>query len=237
MTGASDLRRVLSPIFLRPSSGRHTRVRGTALRGGQRKIGATRRKPTTDRFGALAVPTCGTSWIFFSFARIIAGQARGPKRWCHASVGLDEQLTTYQLQTFLHAGQAKSHASTRRIDVEADAFIANGEMDGVAGSAKMHIELLDLAVSHRVVQGFLEDPEETERRVGGTFAGTFSERKSISTFFCPETSRQKPRMAATIPRQQPWRVQLVRQRLHIGDDLRGLLLKRIQAAEGLARGI
>ena len=35
-------RRVLSPIFLCPSSGRHTRVRETVLRGGQRKIGATR---------------------------------------------------------------------------------------------------------------------------------------------------------------------------------------------------
>jgi hypothetical protein len=40
-------------------------------------------------------------------------------------------------QTFLHAGQAESLASTRRIDVEADAFIANGEIDGVPGSAKM----------------------------------------------------------------------------------------------------
>src|SRR5688572_11200822 len=36
----AGLRRVLSPIFLFPSSGRHTRVRETALRGGQRKIGS-----------------------------------------------------------------------------------------------------------------------------------------------------------------------------------------------------
>ncbi len=43
-----EARRVLSPIFLRPSSGRHARVRGTALRGGQRKIGATRRNPSAQ---------------------------------------------------------------------------------------------------------------------------------------------------------------------------------------------
>src|SRR4029450_3162511 len=79
---------------------------------------------------------------------------------------LDEQLATDQLQTFLHAGQAESQASTRRIDVEANAFITNGEMDGVPGSAKIDIEMPDPAVSHRVVQGFLEDPEETERHVG-----------------------------------------------------------------------
>ena len=113
---------------------------------------------------------------------------------------LDEQLATYQLQTFLHAGQAESQASTRRIDVEANAFITNGEMDGVPGSAKMHIEMPGPAVSHRVVQGFLEDPEETERHVRRDTPGTFSSRKSISTFFCPESSSQKPRIAATTPR-------------------------------------
>ena len=36
--------RVLSPIFFRPSSGRQARVHETALRGGQKKIGATRRE-------------------------------------------------------------------------------------------------------------------------------------------------------------------------------------------------
>jgi hypothetical protein len=32
---------------------------------------------------------------------------------------LDDQLATYQLQTFLHAGQTESPASIRRIDVSA----------------------------------------------------------------------------------------------------------------------
>ena len=41
--------RVLSPIFLCPSSGRHARGRETALRGGQRTIGATRREGCETR--------------------------------------------------------------------------------------------------------------------------------------------------------------------------------------------
>ncbi len=41
-SGFKTFARVLSPIFLCPSSGRQARVRETALRGGQRKIGATR---------------------------------------------------------------------------------------------------------------------------------------------------------------------------------------------------
>jgi hypothetical protein len=80
-------------------------------------------------------------------------------------VRLDDQLATDQVQTLLHAGQAESHASTRRIDVEADAFITHGEVDGVPGSAKMHIEMPRPTVPDAVVQGFLKDPEETERDV------------------------------------------------------------------------
>jgi hypothetical protein len=41
---------------------------------------------------------------------------------------LDEQLATYQLLTFPHAGQAEAQASIRRIDVEANAFIT--KLDG-----------------------------------------------------------------------------------------------------------
>src|SRR5688572_29480440 len=78
---------------------------------------------------------------------------------------LDEQLATYELQPFLHAGQAESQASIRRVHVEANSFITNGELDEVPGSAKMHAEMPDPAVSHRVVQGLLEDAEETERHV------------------------------------------------------------------------
>src|SRR4051794_22817898 len=78
---------------------------------------------------------------------------------------LDDQLAADQLQTFLHAGEAESRAPARRIDIEANAVVANGQVEGVPGSAKAHIEMMDPAVSHRVVQGFLKDAEETERYI------------------------------------------------------------------------
>ena len=123
---------------------------------------------------------------------------------------LDEQLATDQLQTFLHAGQAESQASTRRIDVEANAFITNGEIDGVPGSAKMHIEMPDPAVSHRVVQGFLEDPEETERHVRrDTPRNVLVAEINLDVFLPRELLTETPHRGHNAQMQQPWRVQLV----------------------------
>ena len=68
---------------------------------------------------------------------------------------LDDQLTTHQLETFLHAGQAESETSIRRLHVEAYSFITNGEIDGVAGAPESYVETADLAVSHRVVTTIL----------------------------------------------------------------------------------
>jgi hypothetical protein len=101
---------------------------------------------------------------------------------------LDDQLAAYQLQAFLHAGQAESHASTRRIDIEANAIITNGEMNGVPGSAKMHSEMLRPAVSHPVVQGFLEDSEETERNVRRYTAWNVLVPEINPDVFLPESS-------------------------------------------------
>ena len=84
--------------------------------------------------------------------------------------------------------------------VEADTFVTNGEIDGVPGSAKMHIEMPDPAVSHRVVQGFLEDPEETERHVRRYTLRNVLEAEINLDMFLPRELSQKPRMAATTPR-------------------------------------
>ena len=77
---------------------------------------------------------------------------------------LNEQLPANQFQTFPHARQAQPETSSR-LNVEADTFIANGELDGVTRSAKTNLEVLAPAVPHGVVQGFLENPEEAERHV------------------------------------------------------------------------
>src|SRR5687767_9319807 len=75
---------------------------------------------------------------------------------------LDVQLAAYQLQAFLHAGQAESQASIRRVGIEASTCIMNGESDRVPGSAKLHIEMPGAAVPHCVLQRFLEDSEEAK---------------------------------------------------------------------------
>ncbi len=135
-----------------------------------------------------------------------AGQNRGAT----CRLRLDEQLATYKLQTFLHAGQAESHASIRLIDVEANTFITNGEIDGVPGSAKMHIEMPDLAVSHRVVEGFLEDPEETERHVRrDTARNVLGAEINLGAFLPRELFTETPHGGHNAQMQQPWRVQLV----------------------------
>src|SRR4029077_19189865 len=126
----------------------------------------------------------------------------------------------YQLQTFLHAGQAESQASTRRIDVEANAFITNGEMNGVSSSTKMHIEMPDPAVSHRVVQRFLEDPEETERHLRRyTLRHVLAAEINLDVFLPRELPTETPHCSDHAQMQQPWRVQLVRHRMQIGNDL------------------
>ena len=148
---------------------------------------------------------------------------------------LDEQLAIYQLETFLHAGQAKSHASTRRIDVEANAFIPNGEINGVPVSAKMHIEVTHAAVSNGVAEGFLEDPEQTERRViRYTPRNLLGAKNDLDVFLPRDLPTETPHCGHNAEKQEPWRVQLVRHCLHIGNDLSGLLLKRVQLAESFA---
>ena len=102
----------------------------------------------------------------------------------------------------------------------------------------MHIEPTDPAVSHRVVQGFLEDPEQAERRVVRYIPGNLLGAKHDLDLFLPrDLPTETPHCGHNAQKQQPWRVQLVRHRLHIGDDLRGLLLKRVQTAEDFARRI
>jgi hypothetical protein len=123
---------------------------------------------------------------------------------------LDEQLATDELETFPHAVQAQSQASTRRIDVKANAFITNGEMDGVAGSAKMDIELPDPAVPHRVMQRFLEYPEETERHVGRYAPrNVLMAEINLDVFLPRKLPRETLHCGHNAQIHQPWRMQLV----------------------------
>ena len=110
----------------------------------------------------------------------------------------------------LAAAQTESPAPTRRrSDVEANAFIANREVDGVPGSAKMHIETPDPAVSHPVLQGFLEDPEETERNLGRHAPGNVLVAEINPDVLLPrQLLTEPPYRGHHAQMQQPRRVQL-----------------------------
>src|SRR5688572_22757797 len=116
--------------------------------------GATQRRPRPrGRVRRVRLPRAGAGPLA-SQNRCAGENGRASRR-----LRLDEQLAPDQLQAFLHAGQAETQASIRHIDVEADTFVTNGEVDGVPRSAKVHVETTDPAVSHSVVQGFLQDAE------------------------------------------------------------------------------
>lgn len=120
---------------------------------------------------------------------------------------LDDQIATDQLQAFHHASQAESRATTRRIDVEANAFITNGEVDGVPSSAKMDIEMPGSTVPYSVVQGFLKDSEETERNVGRHTARDVLVAEINPNVLLPrEFLTETPHRGHNAQMQQPWRV-------------------------------
>ena len=155
----------------------------------------------------------------------------GDDRRASRRLRLDDQLATDQLQTFLHAGEAEPRASVRCLDVEADSLITNRELDGVAGSAKMDLEMPGAAVAHRIVHGLLEDPEQTKRQVrGDIFRDVLAAEIDPGAFLARELATEAPHRGHHAQMEQPWRMQLVRQRLHIRDDLCGLLLKIVEAA-------
>src|SRR6476469_7825122 len=97
--------------------------------------------------------------------RILSNRRPSPDRGATCCLRVDEQLPANQFQALPHARQAQAETMGRRRNVEADTFIANGELDGVAGSAKTNLDVLAPAVPNGVVQGFLENPEEAERHV------------------------------------------------------------------------
>ena len=105
---------------------------------------------------------------------------------------------------------AEAQASTCRLDVEADAIIANGEVDGVFGPAKTHIEMLGPAVPHPVVQGFLADAEEAERHVRSHTPWNVLVAEINPDVFLPrELFTETPHRGHDAQMQQPWRVQFV----------------------------
>ena len=83
-------------------------------------------------------------------------------------------------------------------------------MDGVPGSAKMHIEMRSPTVPYSVVQCFLKDPEETERNVRRHTPRNGLVAKINPDDVLPrEFLAKTPQLGHNAQMQQPRRVQLV----------------------------
>src|SRR5829696_988868 len=88
--------------------------------------------------------------------------------------------------------------------------ITNGEFEGWAVSVQMHIEMPAAAVSHRVVQGFLENPVETERHVRRDGRrNVFAVEIDLGAVLRRELFTEATHGRHQAHFQQPWRVQLV----------------------------
>ena len=166
-----------------------------------------------------------------SASRLASAKRRtGDNRRALPRLRLDDQLATNQLQTFFHAGEAEPHPSIRGLDVEADTPIADSEIDGVPVSTKMHIEMPGPAVSHRVVHGLLQDAEQAQRKVRRDISrDVLAAEIDLGAFLTRELVAEAAHCRHHSQMEQPWRMQLVRQRLHIGNDMCGLLLKLLEA--------
>ena len=66
------------------------------------------------------------------------------------------------LQTLLHAGQAKPAPSHRLLRVEAGARILDCEIDGVDLSVQRDVGVTRPAMLDDILQGFLQDAVETQ---------------------------------------------------------------------------
>ena len=76
---------------------------------------------------------------------------------------LNEQLAVYQFYALLHTGEPKPRAAQSRLAVEANAAIANDEVERIRCPAQLDAEPARTAMSYRVLQGLLEDAEKAQR--------------------------------------------------------------------------
>ena len=77
----------------------------------------------------------------------------------------DRQRSLHQLQSLPHADEAKTSALPCRFAVKAHAGIPYCEMNLIRRSPQAHFEVPYSAVFHRIVEGFLQNSEEAQRRV------------------------------------------------------------------------
>src|SRR5689334_16110590 len=88
-------------------------------------------------------------------------------------LGCNEYLPVDQVHSFSHADKAEAVAIHCGINIKACAIIANYELNLARRSEKLHLNVLRATVLDRVLQRFLQNPEQGERNIlrhGGGYA-------------------------------------------------------------------
>ena len=74
----------------------------------------------------------------------------------------NRQLAVGEFDPFLHADEAKAVSPPRSLDIEANAPIADDEVNPAFGPPELHPALLGPAVLGRIMESLLENPEQGE---------------------------------------------------------------------------
>ncbi len=77
----------------------------------------------------------------------------------------DRQISSHESDPFFHADEAHPPARPGGLDVKSRSMILHQEMKLTLCFPELHLELPVPAVFRRIVEGFLQNPEEAQRNV------------------------------------------------------------------------
>src|SRR5208282_1053892 len=75
---------------------------------------------------------------------------------------LDGQLAVHQVYPFPHTDKPQTSIVDSRLLVKADSMVAHAKLNFVQFSPQFNSEAPGAAMLQRILQGFLQDPEQTE---------------------------------------------------------------------------
>jgi hypothetical protein len=103
----------------------------------------------------------------------------------------DGELALYQLDSFAHASEPQTASSKGSLLVEANAIVSDSELNLRLGSFEFRCEVPHAAAFDRILQGFLQDPEQAKRDLLGYAAGhTFVSKVNLHLLLFGEFSAE-----------------------------------------------
>ena len=89
-----------------------------------------------------------------------------------AGFGGDNKSSTDQVESFTHTNQSESRSCFSSVLNKAYPIVRNSEIDKIAGSIQLNIDLCRVAMFRYVVQRLLHDAKETRDTSGDKLGGT-----------------------------------------------------------------